>query len=508
MVIVTDNSFLLFVYPFLFDTAEFDVRVEAADAATVQTGRHHPNVWQLVRFPGAEMLAYVADYLNPKENKAATARLWKLNPGLRKVFGLEECADWRLSVKNDSTPFYFGDKELKHADFAVQLALFRFGIGFLTFRVRPKSDRLDDWLDFAHYFRFVARPKDVRIQAIVSQGDAIPADSKGQPFFPEPAGGLSDHPEGKGVLNNLIEGLLKTLHVSGACWWREVFVPEQVIPFAGIFVNGISPGEDLHLAYRLRNFFHKDQGMHPSAEDLDPLHPGLLAYAQRQWFIFSLDGGSFLGCDVPNTSFFREILPQHVRDQYFLLFLITLQQRFLLMSLSQQVSESWLKSKENEKANAFAEIRNTLLQFTARGMFTQVMQREHHHRCYRKWQEIFQIQELYQEVRDEVREMHDYLQMKRTEANLQLAQETQGRAQRLSQTLSWFGVFIGVPALIIGFLGINLVGITSRDDGLRIWTALAVTLTGVTLAGIILLIIRSRSSKSNRSEADSDGKRK
>ncbi|WP_157135567.1 hypothetical protein [Kamptonema sp. PCC 6506] len=39
------------------------------------------------------------------------------------------------------------------------------------------------------------------------------------------------------------------------------------------------------------------------------------------------------------------------------------------------------------------------------------MQREHHHRCYRKWQEVFLLEQLYREVNDEVREMQEYSQL-------------------------------------------------------------------------------------------------
>lgn len=80
--------------------------------------------------------------------------------------------------------------------------------------------------------------------------------------------------------------------------------------------------------------------------------------------------------------------------------------------------------------------------------------------------------------------MHEYLLMRRTEYLQQLAEEqrrqmeaearaeaereraAQERAQHVESWISLLGVFIGAPALIIGFLGINLQGTQSQKDSL------------------------------------------
>ena len=156
------------------------------------------------------------------------------------------------------------------------------------------------------------------------------------------------------------------------------------------------------------------------------------------------------------------------------------------MSLSQQVAEVWPRVKDQARVEDFEPIRDALLEFTARGMFTQVMQREHHHRCYRKWQEIFQIKELYEEVRDEVREMHDFLRMKRAEETLRLAEDREERETRIEKRLKYLGLIFGVPALIIGFLGINLFGITAKEDGVSIWRALLICVGSGAVGGLIM----------------------
>ena len=88
----------------------------------------------------------------------------------------------------------------------------------------------------------------------------------------------------------------------------------------------------------------------------------------------------------------------------------------------------------------FERIRDRLLEFTARGYFAQVMQREHHHRVYRRWQEVFQLERIYQEVNDEVREMHEYLQTR--------------QMRELERRLNTLSVLLGIPALVSAFLSI------------------------------------------------------
>ena len=515
MTTVADSSFLLFVYPFLFDATEFQARADAIETADWQVKGQVFPVWKTARFPGQDMLAYVASYLNPLGGSAhATARLWKLNEKLEEVYGLAGRADWWLQMSKEGIPFRLG--EVNEDNFAVQFALFRVGVGFLTVQVKPKSEEVSAWQDFLHHFRFVRGRRGVGVRALKSVGfDKQKGQPVYNPFYPEPAGGVAQHPDGVGEFDDLLNSFLRTGALGGETepWWREVFVPEQVIPFAVLFIDGSPKSEDLELIYKVRNFFHSQQGENPAPEDLQWDHSSLLPYSGRQWFIFSLNGGSFLACDAPDTQFFRQDLPKHLREQYFILFLLTLHQRFVLMSLSQQVSDNWLAGDETARAQAFERIRDTLLDFTARGHFTQVMQREHHHRCYRKWQEIFQISQLYQEVRGEIREMHDYLQMKRTERIRQLAEErqqqiaeqafldtereraAQERARHLEERLSLLGIIIGVPALVLSFLSINLIGITTKEEGLPLWKALLISIGGVVLGMCILWFVRKGGKK-------------
>jgi hypothetical protein len=275
---------------------------------------------------------------------------------------------------------------------------------------RPTSNAVADWLDFLHHFRFVRGQRSVCVWGERRLGlDPVSKLPQCGPFFPDPAGGLGSYPDGFGTFGEFIGSLLGSVCLAEdhAPWWQEAFVPGQLLPFAALYADGMDDASVCELTYRFRQFFNSDQEIHPAGVDLESDHPLLLPYAAGQWFAFTLDGGGFLACDAPQgNSFFRQTLPEHIRTSYFLLFLLALHQRFALIRLSKEVAEHWFVGSDHtspeERERIFTRIRNRLLSFTVRGHFVQVMQREHHHCCYRKWLEVFQIDELYQEVRDEI----------------------------------------------------------------------------------------------------------
>jgi len=304
------------------------------------------------------------------------------------------------------------------------------------------------------------------------------------PFFPEPCGGIEKHPEANGVLSEILTSLLNNgvIYRFPQQWWREIFIPGQMLPFAAIFVNEISEEHVPHLLYKLHNFFHSGQGNSPSEDDLKPDYHARLRYDQNQWFNFSLEGGTFLAVNPPDTPFFNQTLPNHLKESYFLLFLIALHQRFALMMISERVAQNWLiksdKAAVIKREEIFEDIRSQMLLFTARGYFAQVMQREHHHRCYLKWQEVFQTERLYREISDEIREIHEYT----------ITQQY----SRLERRISMLGIFIGVPSLILMYLGINIKGFTYPDGMTWQLAGLLSFGLGFAISFLILWLMRRR----------------
>jgi len=337
-------SFANFVYPFLFKAEESFMRIEAIEHAQWK-GKDRPfTVWKHQSFPEDDLLSHVANYLNPREVTEPTARLWKLESDvLQSPYGLGSQAEWSLITPHGEIAFGIED---------VRLTLFRVGVGFITICAKLTKVELNSWLDLLHYFRFSWGKRKVAVQAKRRTG--IDPQTRGpilSAYFPEITGGIARHPEGKGVLGEIIDALLETgkIEKESKAWWSEVFVPGQLVPFTGLFVDGLPEQEIYPLVYKVRNFFHAHQEIHPTPEDLLPNNTGMLPYAKWQWFVFSLDGGGFVACNAPSTPFFRETLTGHLLDQYFLLFLLALHQRFALMMLSEDVAKHWLTGNDREQ---------------------------------------------------------------------------------------------------------------------------------------------------------------
>ena len=155
------------------------------------------------------------------------------------------------------------------------------------------------------------------------------------------------------------------------------------------------------------------------------------------------------------------------------------------MKLSDQMGKYWAadggKAVTTEQMIAFNQINGTLLAFTARGYFTQVMQQEHHHRYYRKWRDVFQVAELYQAVTDSVHELLGYLQVQQTRKLQQLAEQQQATTAAAGTRLNIVTWLLGLPALAFTFLS---------TIGPQPWeTSTAVGILALSLGGIIMIIL-------------------
>jgi hypothetical protein len=447
-----DASSLRFIYPFVFAGDRIAQRAAAITGATRAIGDKQITVWERKSFSTDDLLAQVADFVDPPDEAPLSARLWRVSDAvLRSPAGLgggarHPGADWTLNTRRGNVPFVLE---------SVELALFRHGVGFVIVSAMPVSPRLSDWFTFLHFFRFIGGRRANAVTALRTTGRTPDGEPIRTAFFPELGAAVPEPGAAAPVhrFGEVIDHLLATAAAQDGprAWWQEIFVPGMMLPHAAVFIDGC-PLDDipLHL-HRLRNFFHSTQTVHPSAAELALDDPGLLPYAANQWFFYSLNGGGFLACDAPRTPFFRETLPEHIESEYLLLFLLALEQRFVLMMLSQQVSRQWVGvgDAEAHKVAAFTAIRNALLAFTAQGYFAQTMQEEHHHRSYSRWLAVFQLDILYRTVADEVREMHGYLELRQRERADAIGREQQRHAENLDRRLGLVTWLLGIPVSLL-----------------------------------------------------------
>jgi hypothetical protein len=450
MEVNTDITSVSFVYPFLFDEIDCVKHIKALEQAKWIGGEKEHRIWMPSKLPGEDLLPHIANYLNPAEESARlTVGVWRISTGAlqSKAVGMgggkSSPIEWNLITSKKMIQFYIEN---------VKLILFRTGVGILSLdaRILSRNQILNDWFDFIHYFRFFMGQRRVSIKAstnVIKNGK----ESVKEPYYPSPSGGLESHADGRGKVEDLVHALLMTGSIDerSTKWWRDVFIPGQFLPYAKLFLTQALESEFPTVIYRLRNFFHSEQHLFAPHEELDLSNPHLLHYTESQWFTISLNGGAFISLNAPDKPFFNQVLPDHLDKHYFLLFIIALQQRFALIKLSEQVANNWLlglgKSIGGKtlasRENAFFNTRDSLLTFTALGYYKQAMQSHNHHRYYKKLQEIFQIDQLYNEVNDEVQQMHEFLQSMKAE-----------QMHEQQRRLNWIAMLIGIPAIALSIL--------------------------------------------------------
>ena len=439
-------SFIRLVHPFLFDSRTFGERCRAVDDAKWSGERGEIKVWENnpPELPEWHLLPHVARYVVPG-GEAPSARFWRLRPSaLESRTGLLNSASW-------SAVWHRGEERFRLE--GVELVLFAVGVGVLSLCTKPESKEPDRWHDFVHFTRYLRGRNAVKIR--IDRHTKVGVD---EPFFPQPAGGAARLDQlGRGHLADVVTAIVETATIDGdpPKWHEEGFVSGLLIPYSALYLDGVPAAVIPERVYRARSFFYAAQMLHPSAEDrrLDQ-NPALLPFGSLIWLATSVEGGTFLAFDAPPHDFWRRRLPDHLANEYFLLFLLALHQRLALMALSDEVAGHWPMlpqvSDAEEREQAFREIRDKLLAFTARSYFAQVMQREHHHRVYRRWLETFQIERLYAEVSAEIREMFEYSLLRRTERIAALQQEAAERESARQERVNLLERRLGQPAFIPG----------------------------------------------------------
>ncbi len=461
MLVDSERSSLSLVYPFLAAAEAVAEAAERAAKASVD-GRSGPlPVWRPADLDTEEWLPHIGRALDPEAPvETCIVRAWELNPAFA-----ESLAGLSVRIPFE---FVFDDSPERSIPLkldALQLYLFGSGTGFVVLRWKVGSTAPADWLDLQFRARFSrpARGGPLRKTRRV-------AEDRTERYFPDPFGRLASTPEGserlargEGSFADLIGFALESAGLGpGGAPVSEVYVRDRLLPYNVVFLkeSGVSADSELSretLLYKLRRMFHATQTHHPAPEQTALAPPNFHPYLKDQWFFFSLEGGGFAAVDAPDTDFFRGDLPGHLEKQYFLLFLLALQQRFTLLALSADVAAHWSSNPQSQSRRdlraVFERIRDRLFDFTARYYFVQVVQRENHHRCYRQWQEVFQTHEQYREIGVEVREMSETLQDR----------DKRAREHRVSLLTLLLTVLIGAPSLAIGFWNINIVGYTSTE---------------------------------------------
>ena len=380
------------------------------------------------------------------------------------------------------------------------LVIFRQRVGFLILEIGSRSSDPADWLFLANRLRTIGGSDRKRSD---SNGPKVEvAAASPLPLF-LPANGVrqGETDTFSGRLGELFEWLSRESLPGSTLTYP--WVRGMVLPYFSLFVESVVgapdsnsdfPPEIPDLGERVRRFFRADQVMQAIPEV--PAQ-SIVTYAPNQYFSYSLDGGSFYACDAPDTEFFRNTLPDHLRRYYFLNYLFVLHQRLVLMQLSDAIADRWInepsaldqsahdstdsvgadeaaKTKLEKLVWAFEELRDELLEFSARGYFIQFMHSQNHHRDYRKWQETFEVAQFHSEVQNQLNEINAAISLRFEEVASRRRQQAEEIEHQRSAAQTSFTYILGVFAvvsLVLAFFSVTIKGETQY--GISIWKLLS-----------------------------------
>lgn len=475
MRVASDISFVRFVYPFVFKEGQ-----PLGEIARRMAGQG----WSRSSFPEGDLLPHVRDYLNPdppseseataylltlsREKLTEKAQRLLLSPSSKDSPDAGASALWTMQLDNRALPFQLDE---------AQLVIFRGGVAMLTLEVRLNSDSHNDWLDFIYHFRFYAGKAGAKQDA-----SAPTIEYSGHTFT---------------GIKPLIDALLQPYTAEER---ENLFMHNMMLPFSALYLDGeVDDLKKRQLLYRIRLCFASWHDLHPPESELSLSHLHLLEYARDLWFTFAQQAAGFVAFNAPGDAagFFRGDLPQRLRNRYFLLYQLALHQKFTLIYLSNGVSRGWLGGDEQKRRQIFVRMRDHLLEFTARGYFAQVMHQEQHHRYYCRWREVLQLEMLYQEVSNEVREMYEYLEMR-------LEEQRTEQSEQLNRVVLWLTritVFFALPSIVVSVLGTNVssIGQWDRRWGGGLWWLVVVGVSAILSLLIVIFVDRQGRRKSTDS---------
>jgi hypothetical protein len=365
--------------------------------------------------------------------------------------------------------FSVGSRNIRFGVSNAELVLFQSGIGFCILELISTENSVSDLCDLAHYLRFIWSTRGPRR--------------------------VEDIRREKGPLNNSLDvlALFEQLLSPIAGYWTSAGQQGQLRSYVVLLAESsdATPLEIGELTQRVRRIFHSRTTVHLG--DGPDLYPRGLSYGENMMLHHSLDGGGFVGLNIPNDQFHRQTLPDHMGRAYFFGFVFALHQRILIEQFSLRVQN--IDALLTTQANASTELRHAnevsreFRHALTRYFFRQTMQTQNHHTSYRRWLEVLEVESFVAEVRRELFDTYTYLDAMHKSNLEDLAEQRARNFERI-------GVVFAVVSIMAGFAGMNINGVNVSSDGFALKTVILFMLVPalVLVLGVVINLSRSRRS--------------
>ena len=450
---VQRQSFIRLVYAFELDkhgtsratpfrsTPLRDIVGEVEDDSTI-------NKWTDLVGLSSHVLTHLSDHLNVSTagaDQAEVAHWWTLSrDSLTEAPHGSVPVSWKLDLESHSVEFNLS---------GVELAVFNTMIGMLILELSPAGESADDFLDLLHHSRFYAldlgRPQDRLANASHSSRAR-----RISPLRPK-SEGPSVSSRGEHGFGPLIRMLLDDAFGYQRGDQRRSWTPAHIVgrmsSYSALIVRSgddSSDRDDFELEYRWRRLLHSRSAV--AANHHDDLQDDLVPYGTGMLFSYSLDGGGFLGVDLPSDQFFHSGMSEHLRGPYFLGFALATHQRLALVAFSTRAADAWrYGSVDVREVRA---LQDSFLQYVVSCSFIQVMQTANHHASHKKWLATLEIGPFQREVEGELQRLYERVVLDEQIQRQCERDDERIRAGRSGQIVATAGLAFALPSLGIGAL--------------------------------------------------------
>lgn len=467
------TSSLRFVLPVRFREGSYAERCRRAESAALP-GRQQV-LWRPFALPVDDVMPHVRRYLNTEGGDASTATLLTADTNELRWLTGGDGAVWTLLLSRN-----------RRRDFRItgaHLMLFRLDIAFLVIDVEPGTDSAADWFDLLHYGRFFTGNRARTVDLVCGRTPAgraalrvlAPTAEEGQESAVN-GGKLHVRLPSTGAL---VDALLATTLPSDedSTSVQQLNTPGQMLAYPVFFLDAPDDART-SLLTRVVGSHHADRALRTDSSLA--LEEAVLPYGERSWLFTSTEGAGFVAVVSPEaaTQFTQQVLPAHLRTEYFVAYLLAAFQRYALLRLSEEVAEGALVPERR-----FATTQARVLEFMGRAMFAQVTHSPHHQAWYRHVQQVHQVAQLHQEVRDEVQAFQDFERASQSERS--------ERRSRVTEVMVAVITGVIVPLQLVAALFADQVGewplLRRLSPAVQAYGTLAL---GVLLGVLIYLLLR------------------
>lgn len=494
MPITKSASRIRFVYAFSFDsytgTGPDSRFKKLCDAATndkvVVTSRDKADeesnpVWE-TRGP------IEAEWAEPAVGKSTREGLrgWKLSKGAGQTFLKIDDIEWFFVSKKTSEQL-----EIKVKIKDITLNLMKHGVGLIAIDVWPQTKDLDEWVRVLTDGRRAARGSRQSPTGFVARNSRWNQETKERSYELQwpPAMQVKDQEDSPQALIKVMEYLLGRMSNGGQKFWENVLAPGLLIPYYTL-VADVEKDTAGPLLFQLSRLARSRDDVQRAAGHLFADETDRIQIAECTHVIAS---GISIGyiTTSPGSTYIRETIPGSLFwGECWTLFLLAMQQRVLLQDVATEIPAAWAEVKGRERPWYFPRLffeagrrqlrikkiaihEERLLEFMSDSYFPRVSMQAYLFRdIYDLLSRQFELKATFEQTWELIEAIHGKLRY-----------QQQAFLEGLIRKL---GIPMAISAAITGFLGINIVYLTSAEDGLPWELALALSL-GFPITIFILL---------------------